>query len=162
MVNELKLKGNELLVYAIIYGFSQKEGSRYTGSLQYLADWLNTSKQTVLNCLQNLLEKDFINKEEKIINNVKFCEYWSKNLNTPSQNFLMGGGQKFLTNNKYNINNKIIIDESMRVDEDMPEFKDMTFEECCRASEWLLKNMYCQEITKEKFIEVVRKFKNDR
>ena len=26
MVNELKLKGNELLIYAIIFGFSQIEG----------------------------------------------------------------------------------------------------------------------------------------
>ena len=37
MVNDLHLKGTELLVYATIFGFSQTEGQRYTGSLQYLA-----------------------------------------------------------------------------------------------------------------------------
>ena len=53
----------------------------------------------------------------------------------------------------------IFIDENMRIDEDMPEFKDMTFDACCRASEWLLNNMYCQRLPKNKFIEIVRKFK---
>lgn len=53
----------------------------------------------------------------------------------------------------------VFIDENMRIDEDMPEFKDMTFEACCKASEWLLQNMYCQTLSKDKFIEIVRKFK---
>lgn len=53
----------------------------------------------------------------------------------------------------------VFIDENMRIDEDMPEFKDMTFEACCKASEWLLQNMYCQKLAKDKFIEIVRKFK---
>ena len=39
MRTELELKGNDLMVYAIIYGFSQSESNRFTGSLQYLADW---------------------------------------------------------------------------------------------------------------------------
>ena len=41
MVTRLGLKGNELLVYAIIYGFSQDDETMFTGSLQYLADWTN-------------------------------------------------------------------------------------------------------------------------
>lgn len=57
------------------------------------------------------------------------------------------------------VEEKILIDESMRIDEDMPEFKDMTFEACCKASEWLLQNMYCQTLAKDKFVEIVRKFK---
>ena len=51
MVNKLGLKGNELLVYAIIYGFSQTEGQKYIGSLQYLADWTNSTKQGVIKSL---------------------------------------------------------------------------------------------------------------
>lgn len=35
MVSDLGLKGNELAVYAIIYGFSQAEQQYYTGSAQY-------------------------------------------------------------------------------------------------------------------------------
>ena len=53
----------------------------------------------------------------------------------------------------------VFVDENMRIDEDMPEFKDMTFDACCKASEWLLQNMYCQTLAKDKFIEIVRKFK---
>lgn len=81
MVNELKLKGNELLIYAIIYGFSQTENQLYSGSLQYLADWTNSSKQGVILNLKSLISKGLIVKNEKIINGVKFCEYYSTNLN---------------------------------------------------------------------------------
>lgn len=75
MVNELKLKGNDLMVYAIIYGFSQAENQCYNGSLQYLADWCGSSKQGIMKNLKSLLEKKLIVKEEIIKNNVKFCEY---------------------------------------------------------------------------------------
>jgi hypothetical protein len=36
MVNELKLKGNDLIIFAIIFGFSQDQESWFNGSLQYL------------------------------------------------------------------------------------------------------------------------------
>ena len=80
MVNELNLKGNELMVYAIIYGFSQLENQRFTGSLQYLADWTNSSKQGIRKSLKRLLDKGYIVKNDKIINNVKFCEYYTTKL----------------------------------------------------------------------------------
>ena len=54
MINDLNLKGNELLVYAIIYGFSQDGKSHFTGSLQYLADWTNSTKRGVIKVLQKL------------------------------------------------------------------------------------------------------------
>ena len=47
MINELDLKGNELIIYAIIYGFSQDGENKYTGSLNYLANWTNSTKQGV-------------------------------------------------------------------------------------------------------------------
>lgn len=74
-VTRLGLKGNELLVYAIIYGFSQDDETRFTGSLQYLADWTNSTKQSCIKCLKSLVEKGYITKNEKIVNGVKFCEY---------------------------------------------------------------------------------------
>lgn len=106
MVNDLKLKGNELLIYAIIYGFSQDEEQRFTGSLQYLSDWTNSTKQSVLNNLKSLIEKGLISKEEKFINGVKFVEYYSKKFNGGIQKSLIGGIQKSLTNNI--VNNNII------------------------------------------------------
>ena len=57
MTNELKLKGNDLIVYAIIYGFSQLKGQKFNGSLSYLADWTNSSKQGVQKNLKSLLNQ---------------------------------------------------------------------------------------------------------
>ena len=62
MVRDLGLKGNELLVYAIIHGFSQDGKSMFTGSLQYLADWTNSTKRAVINVLKNLIDKGLIEK----------------------------------------------------------------------------------------------------
>lgn len=75
MVTSLGLKGNELLVYAIIYGFSRDYETRFTGSLQYLADWTNSTKQSCIKCLKSLIEKGYITKHENIVNGVKFCGY---------------------------------------------------------------------------------------
>ena len=38
MSGKLNLKGNELITFALIHGFSQKEGHTYHGSAQYIAD----------------------------------------------------------------------------------------------------------------------------
>ena len=81
MVKDLKLKGNELIIYAIVYGFSQTEGQVFNGSLQYLADWTNSTKQGVSKNLKSLVEKNYIQKKEKFINGVKFCEYYTTELN---------------------------------------------------------------------------------
>lgn len=64
MVRDLELKGNELLIYAIIYGFSQDGESYFTGSIQYLADWTNSTRQGVIKVLKNLTEKGLLKKFE--------------------------------------------------------------------------------------------------
>ena len=63
MLTELHLKGNELLIFAILYGYTQGEGRAFTGSLQYLADWSNSTKQGVQRALKALLAKGYIEKE---------------------------------------------------------------------------------------------------
>lgn len=75
MINRLGLKGNELQVYAIIYGFSQADGTEFAGNLQYLADWTNATKRTALNSLQGLVEKGLLTKEDVFTNGVKACKY---------------------------------------------------------------------------------------
>ena len=76
MVNELKLKGNELLIYAIIFGFSQVENQFFTGSLNYLASWCGiSSKTTVKTILNNLIDKGLLEKEDIYKNGVKYCKY---------------------------------------------------------------------------------------
>ena len=64
MIKDLELKGNELLIYAIIYGFSQDEESTFKGNVQYLADWTNSTRQGAMKCLNSLVEKGYIQKIE--------------------------------------------------------------------------------------------------
>ena len=78
MVNELNLKSNERDVFAIIYGFSQTEANAYTGGLQYLMDWTNSSKQSVVNWLKSLESKGYIERIERNVRGVKFFDYRSK------------------------------------------------------------------------------------
>ena len=84
MINDLKLKGNELLVFAIIFGFSQKEGQYLTGSLQYLADWTNSTRQGIIKNLKSLVLKKLIIKEEVFIGKAIYYKYkhsdFSKNI----------------------------------------------------------------------------------
>ena len=75
MVSELGLKGNELLIYAIIFGFSQTTGQAFHGSLTYLESWTNSTRPTVIASLKSLVEKGLIEKEEQTINGVKYCSY---------------------------------------------------------------------------------------
>ena len=64
MLNKLHLKNLELLVYAIIYGFSQINGHYFQGSISYLQEWTGASKNGVLNALKSLQDKGLLEKEE--------------------------------------------------------------------------------------------------
>lgn len=75
MLTRLNLKGNELIIYAIIYGFSQDGESRFTGSRRYLADWCGCSVKTVGNALASLVTKGLIAKHDKTVNGVHLCDY---------------------------------------------------------------------------------------
>lgn len=75
MINQLGLKGNELQLYAIIYGFTQADGQKFRGSLQYLADWLGITRQNTLLRLKSLVDKGLLEKEDTYTNGVKGCEY---------------------------------------------------------------------------------------
>ena len=81
MRTELGLKGNDLLVYAIIYGFTQAENQKFTGSLRYLAEWCGATKQGIIGNLKKLLERGLIAKEERCINGVKYVEYYATKFN---------------------------------------------------------------------------------
>lgn len=118
MVDDLKLKGNELIIYGIIYGFS-KNNSSFEGSLNYLAGWIGSSKQTVINVIKSLMNKGLIqrmgvNKSMRTyiyraIDNKSniLTEESQKNITCKSKNFT-DIGQNIIPNNiDNNINNKI-------------------------------------------------------
>lgn len=60
MLTDLHLKGAELLVYAVIYGFCQTERQYFTGNLKYLAEWTNCTVRGVSKCITGLTEKGLI------------------------------------------------------------------------------------------------------
>ena len=98
MLNRLELKGIALHVFSIIYGFSQDGESCFTGSLQYLMDFTNASKPTVIKALKELVERKFVVKIENEMNGVKFCKYRVnlpvvKEFNRGGQEILPGGSQ---------------------------------------------------------------------
>lgn len=69
MVTELKLKGNALMLYAIIYGFSQTTNTAFTGSVDYLCEWLGgVSRPTVINTLDNLVKQGLLTKSNATYN----------------------------------------------------------------------------------------------
>ena len=75
MINNLDLKGNELIIYALIYGFSQDGESEFYGSRSYIAEWCNSSLPTVDKALNELIRKGFILKRVETINNITFNRY---------------------------------------------------------------------------------------
>ncbi|WAX06727.1 hypothetical protein BF486P1_00027 [Bacteroides phage BF486P1] len=79
MVKELNLTGNDLICYALIYGFSQDGKSEFNGSLSYIAEWLNTSRQTARLVIKRLVDNGVIDKRDTVINGVKFCRYVATN-----------------------------------------------------------------------------------
>ena len=95
MVTELGLKGNSLLIYAIIYGFSQEDGQQSTGSLQYLAEWTNSTRRGVLKNLQDLVNAGLIEKEITVLNGVKFCAYRRTKFTGGVEQSSPGYGTKF-------------------------------------------------------------------
>lgn len=91
MINDLGLKGAELMAYAVINGFSQDGESEYTGSAQYLAEWCGIQRRQLMNVLSSLVEKGLIIKRDIEKNGVKFCHYSvNKNYKNDSDENCMG------------------------------------------------------------------------
>ena len=91
MRTDLKLSGNELIVYAIIYGFSQNKQGEFTGSVQYLADWVGCTKRTVTTILRKFVDEELVKKTVvQLDNNSKRVSYRA-NVGV-GKNFL--GGEK--------------------------------------------------------------------
>lgn len=64
MMDDLELSGNELLIYALIYGFSQEAQGAYTGSQKELADWVHTRQPKAADILAKLTTRGLLVKED--------------------------------------------------------------------------------------------------
>lgn len=75
MRQAFKLKGFELYIYAIIFGYYRNYCSPFTGSRKYLGEWTGASRATVENVLASLEKKKLIIKEYVMYDNIKKAVY---------------------------------------------------------------------------------------
>lgn len=86
---ELGIGGNDLLAYALVWGFCQDGKSCFKGSYDYLTKWLGCSRRTVFDVLARLEERGLIRKETTEVNGVRFCNLYA--LIPEECNFCTGG-----------------------------------------------------------------------
>lgn len=181
MVNDLKLNGNELMLYSLVYGFSQDGASWYTGSLSYTMDWLGVSKPTAIKLFKSLVGKGLFIKESSKENNVSSCRYMAvskpdftennddngggkvddggketlqgvvKKLYRGGKETLLGGGKETLPNNT-NIDNTIYNNIDINTKNAFEKFNEFISAEAPRV-----KKME-QPITVEQFLKLKSRF----
>ena len=88
MRSELGLSGNELLAYALIYGFSQDGFSRFEGTASYVAEWCGITRENATRLLRRLVDKGLLEKgERRTKDGHKHCSYAAtkcRNVTNPS------------------------------------------------------------------------------
>lgn len=75
MINRLHLTGNKLLIYALIFSFSQAEGCSFAGPLSFITDSLGINKTTVIRLLKELINEGLVVRGEKQVESVTFPTY---------------------------------------------------------------------------------------
>ena len=65
MLTDLNLKSTELMVYAIIYGFSQDGQGECWASLDYFQLWTGASRSSIIRAINSLEEKGFIERRRR-------------------------------------------------------------------------------------------------
>ena len=164
MREELDLKGNELLVYALIHGFSQEAQGCFFGSLNYICRACGCTIPTTVEVLKKLQRRGLIHKRELSENNVKMCQYTAikggtkeilvplKNLEGGTKEILVGGTKESLPNNKEEDNKSIIKDKApapLILPFSSDKFR-MTWEALCEEKEWKKKTRNALQLTLNK------------
>lgn len=65
-IQDFELMGNDLLIYARLYSFTQNVGC-YAGSMEWLAQSVGIKRITAIRAINNLIDKNLIKKEGKNI-----------------------------------------------------------------------------------------------
>lgn len=74
MVEELKLTGNRLVIFAIIYGFS-RNGDWFQGSISFLRKRSGMVEKSVRNVLKGLCDDRLVEKRERPHKGMKYVDY---------------------------------------------------------------------------------------
>ena len=104
MRTRLRLRGNDLICFALLYGFSQDGASEFRGSLRYIREATGVATdQSVLNIIKRLEDMGLVTKTTEVSGGVKFSSYKAysqplKNREGVLQN-LEGGSLKNRDNN---------------------------------------------------------------
>lgn len=153
MVNELGLSGNELLCYALIYGFSQDGESFFCGSRKYIAELIGAkSLNTVDKYLNVLIEKGLLTKKSSINNGV-ISNYYKANLENNSFSDCTPPSKIEYPCSKIEHNNNSHIDGIKEERDKSLSKKDELFEHC-----WL---NYRRKGSKKKSLEQWEKLSNE-
>lgn len=176
---QLGLKGNELLIYALIAGFCQDGVSECWTSQETMAEWCGgISTRAVRDILQNLITKKLITKKECLNKNVKYSykvveivpELSSNEqevFSTP-QELSSGGDRNFLPvvpelssgNNKIdNINNIKEKEKEKEKDDPKPPLPNSGQADFVSYEEQRKKDYELAELTKKKLqADLIKKF----
>lgn len=174
MREDLDLKGNELLVYALIHGFSQEAQGCFFGSLEYISRACGCSRNTTIGTLKNLVGKGLLKKREFTENNVKVCQYTAitggsakiglpvQNLDGGSAEIGLGGSAEIGLNNKTIIENKSITKcKGTRPPLILPFSSDKfreTWEALCEEKNWKGKTQKALQLTLNKLGRYAEEF----
>lgn len=71
MIDDLKLSGRELQVYAIIYTATKSEKGYFDGSFNYISAWLGSNRKTAINIIKALINRNLIIKKQIEVDGVK-------------------------------------------------------------------------------------------
>ena len=118
----LDLKGSELIITALIYGYSQDGNSWFMGKTEYIAEWAGITDKNVLRSLKSLTEKGILEKKEMFVNNkAKRCYYRFNFECAELQNSTVAELQNSTVNN--NIYNNIY-NNNIKPENEFPGFFD--------------------------------------
>lgn len=165
MREDLDLKGNELLVYALIHGFSQEAQGCFFGSLEYISRACGCARNTTIGTLKNLVEKGLLRKREFTENNVKVCQYTAitggsakiglpvQKLDGGSAEIAPGGSAEIAPNNKDIDNKSITKGKAPSAPLILPFSSErfrQTWEMLCEEKEWKKKTQNALRMTLKK------------
>ena len=118
----LDLKGSELIITALIYGYSQDGNSWFMGKTEYIAEWAGITDKNVLRSLKSLTEKEILEKKEMFVNNkAKRCYYRFNFECAELQNSTVAGYQNSTVNNNINNYNNNSIKKDAKASKENPD-----------------------------------------
>ena len=74
MRSAMNLEKTELLVYALVYSYF-RNSTPFTGSREYIAEWVGSGKTAVDRALSTLIEKGYITKTARRERGYSYIEY---------------------------------------------------------------------------------------